>query len=764
MLFFNTGTGEDTTAIIGSQVFLFIQNLFLGFNPIIQTKFIICIISIMRYIIMQINYANATNLFGGKMSISEKSIFEKISLFSIILLLSNVIFFFSGALAERATIAEMDNVCQNWLLLNADLDQSWRGIDNPKITSIDNIEENGLLIGRIYNLSPDGFVVVPALKEMPPIMTYSDKYALGIEQDQGMRALIEEVISSRMNNFVEAYGDIDAILPINRGELLPGQKFRDLWDRYALDQKDFIAELKSGSFVERSESVGPLLTTSWHQGYPYNMFCPSGYGGQRCVVGCTATAAAQILYYWQWPSEGRDSYSYYWGGDNSCDTSTTGIGLSADFSDPYIYDTTPENLAELSYEVGIAYRMDYGVCGSGAYMEPGVSVLPQYFKYKPLISKRTRSSYASADDWYYSIKEEIDAGRPMHYGISRHSIVCDGYRELGGIKYYHMNYGWGGSMNSWFAIDDVYCSWDGCNYLSEFYIFNIEPCWVWPSSDATFGAVPFEVNLTTETEYAVDNWSWDFGDGNTVSGDYATAQHTYNSPGTYNIKVDIESDGEIYSATRPKYIIVVADTISAGIGFGEIGDIVEIPIFGNNTIPVSKIIMPVSYSGGIGLRYDSCSAVGCRTEDLLLSGGSIGSGFLKFEFMENGAFLEPGSGLLLKAYFTVLSGTATQTATISTNNIGSIYPLFKNNNSGLEYNPASNSGSVYFREVYGDTNCDDAINILDVIQIINYIYKQGPAAIPPHVANINGDAVINILDVIYLINYIYKDGPDPITM
>ncbi len=681
-----------------------------------------------------------------------------------ILLLSNLIFFFSVALAKRATIAEMDNVCQNWLLLNVDLDQSWRTVDNPKITSIDNIEENGLLIGRIYNLSPDGFVVVPTLKEMPPIMTYSDKYSLGAEQDQGMRALIEEVISSRMNNFIEAYGDIDAVLPTNRGEFLPGQKHRDLWDRYSLDQEAFVSELKSGSFVERSESVGPLLTTSWHQGYPYNMYCPTGYNSQRCVVGCVATAAAQIFYYWQWPKEGTGGSSYLWGGDNSCDTSTTGMGLSVDYSDPYIYNTTPENLAELNYETGVGFRMQYGVCGSGTYIEIALSIFPQYFKYKPTISMRSRSSYASGDEWYYLIKDEIDAGRPMQYGISRHSIVCDGYREIGGIKYYHMNYGWGGSMNSWFAIDDTYCSWDGCNYLSEFYIFNIEPCWVWPTSDATFGAVPFEVNLSTETEYEVDNWSWDFGDGNIISGDYATAQHTYNSPGTYNLKVDIESDGETYSATRPEYIIVVADTISAGTGFGEIGDLVEIPIFGNNTIPLNKIVMPVSYSGGIGLKYDSCSTAGCRTEELLLSGGSIGSGFLKFEFMGNGSFLEPGSGLLLKTYFTVLSGSGDQSATISTNNIGSIYPLFKNNNSGLEYNPASKSGSVYFPEIYGDTNNDDAINILDVIQIINYIYKHGPEAIPPHVANVNGDAVINILDIIYLINNIYKGGPEPITM
>ncbi len=689
---------------------------------------------------------------------------RKFNIFAILMgVFTLAILLFSSqlSLAEQATISEMDNVCQNWILLSANIDQSWRVTDSQMITSIENIEESGLLLGRIYNLSPDGFIVVPALKELPPVMAYSDKFSLGPEQKQGMWALIKDVLNGRMINFVEAYGDIETVLQ-TRGDNLPGQKQRDLWDRYSLDQKEFASRLKSGAFVERSESVGPLLTTAWHQGYPYNMYCPTGYDDRRCVVGCTATAAAQILYYWQWPSEGSGSYNYFWSGDNSCDTSTSGDWLSADYSDPYIYDTTPENLAELCYEVGVAYKMDYGVCGSGAYMEPGVTILPQHFKYMPLVRKRMRNSYASADDWYYTIKEEINAGRPMHYHIHLHSIVCDGYRELGGIKYYHMNYGWGGSMNSWFAIDDLYCSWDGCTITREFQMYNIEPCWVWPTSDATFGAAPFEVNLTTETEFEVDNWNWDFGDGNTISGDYPTTQYTFNSPGIFDLKVDIESSGETYSATRLEYITVIADTLSAGNVFGEIDEPIEIPIFGNNTIPVTKIIIPVTYSGGMRLRYDSCLIQGCRTEGFMLDDTQIGSGFLKFELLGNGPGLEPGSGLLLKTYFSILSGTSDQSATISTDNIGSVYPLFKNMNGGLEYNPATKSGYVYFRGACGDLNDDELVNILDIVYLINYKYKEGPAPDPLESADVNSDELVNILDIVYLINYKYKDGPEPV--
>jgi len=62
----------------------------------------------------------------------------------------------------------------------------------------------------------------------------------------------------------------------------------------------------------------------------------------------------------------------------------------------------------------------------------------------------------------------------------------------------------------------------------------------------------------------------------------------------------------------------------------------------------------------------------------------------------------------------------------------------------------------------GDCNTDDLINILDIVFLINFIYKDGPAPNPLELGRIDGDELINILDVVYLINYIYKDGPAPV--
>lgn len=61
----------------------------------------------------------------------------------------------------------------------------------------------------------------------------------------------------------------------------------------------------------------------------------------------------------------------------------------------------------------------------------------------------------------------------------------------------------------------------------------------------------------------------------------------------------------------------------------------------------------------------------------------------------------------------------------------------------------------------GDMNNNDAINILDVVFLINYLYKGGAAPELPAMCDVNHSGGINLLDATYLINYLYKGGPPP---
>jgi hypothetical protein len=64
--------------------------------------------------------------------------------------------------------------------------------------------------------------------------------------------------------------------------------------------------------------------------------------------------------------------------------------------------------------------------------------------------------------------------------------------------------------------------------------------------------------------------------------------------------------------------------------------------------------------------------------------------------------------------------------------------------------------------LHGDFNWDNTINIADVVDMIDYIFHEGPGPQPEHaVGDCNCNGFINIEDVVYLINYIFKYGDAP---
>ena len=61
--------------------------------------------------------------------------------------------------------------------------------------------------------------------------------------------------------------------------------------------------------------------------------------------------------------------------------------------------------------------------------------------------------------WENIILEHINANKPLYYsGQSSdggHAFVCDGYQETGTGKLYHFNFGWSGSGNGYYNLNDV---------------------------------------------------------------------------------------------------------------------------------------------------------------------------------------------------------------------------------------------------------------------------------------------------------------------
>jgi hypothetical protein len=67
----------------------------------------------------------------------------------------------------------------------------------------------------------------------------------------------------------------------------------------------------------------------------------------------------------------------------------------------------------------------------------------------------------------------------------------------------------------------------------------------------------------------------------------------------------------------------------------------------------------------------------------------------------------------------------------------------------------------YIQFLRGDANGDGAINVSDVVYLINYLFINGPAPDPIQAGDVNCDGVVNVTDVVYLINYLFIGGPPP---
>ncbi len=247
---------------------------------------------------------------------------------------------------------------------------------------------------------------------------------------------------------------------------------------------DIIAEWKSvsegGSLNRGSQTravVGPLCQTLWHQNYPWNSQCPEdpeGDGG-HVYAGCVATAMGQVLKFWEWPAQGRGSYSYYAAG-YSQQTANFGETEYHFESMPLVLDSTSTDdevfyVAQLLHHLGISVDMQYSGNGSGAYSEDVPPALRNYFRYTCDDHITNYWQYNNAQ-WAGMLKAGgLDEGLPLYYSGNDdnwqggHAFVCDGYDEN---DYFHFNWGWSGRDDAWCPIGALNTTRYAFNMLNGF--------------------------------------------------------------------------------------------------------------------------------------------------------------------------------------------------------------------------------------------------------------------------------------------------------
>lgn len=206
-------------------------------------------------------------------------------------------------------------------------------------------------------------------------------------------------------------------------------------------------------------TVVPLLgQTVWGQGTPFNNLCPTK-DGERCVTGCVATAASQIMYYHKYPTHGQDSYSYEWNNQTlSADFANTTYdwaNMIPDYSGNYT--TRQANaVATLMSHVGISCNMNYDISangGSGANSNVMMQSLINHFGYDAGIRVLPKD-YMDETEMLSVIAQDLQANHPIFMegctpNNEGHAFVLDGMQSNG---YVHINWGWNGYYDAYFPI------------------------------------------------------------------------------------------------------------------------------------------------------------------------------------------------------------------------------------------------------------------------------------------------------------------------
>ncbi|MHB9134784.1 MAG: C10 family peptidase [Armatimonadota bacterium] len=351
-------------------------------------------------------------------------------------------------------------------------------------------DNSGNTIAYIVDLHPQGFMVVAADDEVEPIITFSTegRFPGVIGPDDPLADIIAHDIPYRIAN--------KAAMP---------QAYRmRIIERWGKLRRAIEAESVTSTpapVTAVTPTVAPLLSTTWGQGYLSGPYTYNYYTPNHLYTGCAATALGQIIRYYQYPASASGTGSII----------VNGALRSVSFNDTYNYANMPNQLtgstplsqiqetAKLLYTAGITLAMNYGSNGSSATPDASYA-LKNYFRYASAQWKR-----GSDSDWVTVLQNELSAGYPAMMAIygtkgEGHGVVADGWGTENGIIRFHLNMGWDGYENNWYAVPNFTAGGTTWNSMGG-YVWNIRK----PAGATATYQPDLMLRLAGETSYTGDN-------------------------------------------------------------------------------------------------------------------------------------------------------------------------------------------------------------------------------------------------------------------
>ena len=305
-----------------------------------------------------------------------------------------------------------------------------------------------------FQVNDNGFIVISATELGAPVLAYSleSNYKAGTGAD-----IYYQQYKAELSNLIA-------------NPSLAKASDKSAWNYYLNDNFKISAK-KSAPYVE------PLVTTTWTQETYYNQYCPVSSDPQesmdyRTPVGCVALTMSNIMYYYRYPETGHGSV-YYIPKEYNDDRELvfTYPPQSVNFGKThYNYDAMANVLndysgetAKLSHHAGVSVRMSYGNDGSGSNSSKAIEALQDHFNYSVTARHEAMKETVVADSllykWEDKLMQELDMHHPLFFdGSSKkaggHAWIVDGYTTIDNVPYFHVNWGWAGSGNGFFRINN----------------------------------------------------------------------------------------------------------------------------------------------------------------------------------------------------------------------------------------------------------------------------------------------------------------------
>ncbi|MCK9449750.1 MAG: thiol protease/hemagglutinin PrtT [Bacteroidales bacterium] len=302
-----------------------------------------------------------------------------------------------------------------------------------EIKEIISIRNGDLVLYRIFNFSPNGYIVVTADDNVRPVIGYGLKSNFDFAKAPPALIYLLNEYKNELEYIIENKLNVDEENTVT-------------WRKYS--DKNYVPN--------RSYTLGDnLIKTTWGQRSPYNSSCPLDPNtGRRCLVGCTAVALGQILNYWNCKVFPDGTKTYF---PNIYFQSPLTVNFYDQNYDWDIISTQPASAADLLYHCGVAIGVNYSETATSGISYNVEQALINYFGFQTLGLQPKNEDMTT---WINMLKNDIDKGRPIYYaGINTtvypntgHAWVIDGYKQT---DEFHCNWGWDGEHDDYYYLANL---------------------------------------------------------------------------------------------------------------------------------------------------------------------------------------------------------------------------------------------------------------------------------------------------------------------